>query len=115
MEGLAMSDVQSEGAAVVDRLADMLREAAMSGDMPLGQAFDAMKVSEELERLRTQRDWFHDRYHECQAAANKVMAALLMLERWDMLTLNDDGKGAVCADAPWARALIADSLKRMRG
>jgi len=33
-------------------LATRLRAAATSGDMPLGQAFDAVAVADEIERLR---------------------------------------------------------------
>lgn len=36
--------------------------------------------------------------------------ALRALEAWDMLSLDDEGRGVATADAPFMRALIADAL-----
>lgn len=47
--------------------------------------------------------------------AAKMRAALTSLEAWDMLGLTSDGRGAITADAPWARALIADALRESGG
>jgi hypothetical protein len=38
-------------AGPVEDLSSQLRAAARSGDMPLGRAFDALKVADELDRL----------------------------------------------------------------
>jgi len=45
-----------------------------------------------------------------RAEIGRLRAALLELQGWDMLTLTPDGKGCATADAPWARALIAEAL-----
>lgn len=41
----------------------------------------------------------------------RMRTALQRLAEWDMLTLTPDGHGAVTADAPWARKLIAEALE----
>lgn len=41
---------------------------------------------------------------------DEMRDALVRLEQWDMLSLASDGHGAVTADAPYFRQLIADAL-----
>jgi hypothetical protein len=45
---------------VADDIVVRLRAAATSGDMPLGQAFDAAAVADEIERLRAVERRSHD-------------------------------------------------------
>ena len=49
-------------------------------------------------------------YEEARAEVGRLRAALKQLEGWDMLILAPDGSGAVTADAPWARKVIAAAL-----
>lgn len=53
-------------------------------------------------------EWIEQRMRS--AGNERMRAALLRLEEWDMLALTADGHGAATADAPWARALIRDAL-----
>ena len=50
---------------------------------------------------------------ELMDAEAKIIAmrvVLRSLEQWDMLSLDEDGRGVATADAPWARTLIARAL-----